>query len=179
MRRRFATSGRLSIRTLRNSSSTAGSVCTISVTRVIADRRTPWFRSVRRFLAFVVKWSAKSGTFFITRSAHRAAYVIGVFRMPTSNYPWKQYTPSSEYMYYLNPTASQSRWLNLETSPQMLYWQKYKAQARPRTYWSGSCRCVIREEGFNSIGRLAYFFNELVTKVRTSWLSSSSSMIPR
>ena len=61
------------IRTLRNSSSTEGSISHISVTRVMQDRRTPWLRSVRRFFALSVKWSVISGTFLMTRKAHKAA----------------------------------------------------------------------------------------------------------
>lgn len=46
----------------------------MSITRVVAVKRTPWLRSARRFLALAIKWSDRSGTFLMTRRAQREAY---------------------------------------------------------------------------------------------------------
>lgn len=122
--------------TFRNSSRMAGSVRHISVTSVIEDSSTPWLRSVRRFLAFAVKWSASSGTFLITRNAHKAAY--SRFRARTTGFEGD--VPFCECTYCSNLEVSLSHWLNHATFLRRRCLQRCRVQAQRHTCWSGSCR---------------------------------------
>lgn len=71
---RYTWTSRATALTFLNSLRQLGSNWTISAMSVVAASRLPWFRSVRRFFAFAMKWSIRSGTFFTTRSAQSAAY---------------------------------------------------------------------------------------------------------
>jgi len=88
--------------------------------------------------------------------------------------------PSSGYTCLSIRGVSQSRWPNLGTSPLKRYLRMCKVPNRPRTCWRDSYRCGAceRRTSFQDIGN-THFLREFVTRVRTSWLSSSSSMIPK
>lgn len=88
--------------------------------------------------------------------------------------------PSSGYKCWSIRGVSQSRWPNLGTSPLRQYLRTCKAPNRPRTCWRDSYRCGAgeRHSSFRDIGN-THFLREFVTRVRTSWLSSNSSMIPK
>lgn len=55
-----------------------------------------------------------------------------------------------------------------------------KGRGRRHTGWNDSGRCTELPVSRSSIGvAWTHFFREFVTKVRTSWFSSSSSIVPR
>ena len=89
------------------------------------------------------------------------------------------YAPSCECMCYSTQAASRSRWPNHATSLLKQYWRMCIMQGRQHTCWSGSCRCKDSLNDTMTLNAKTYFFNELVTNVNTSWLSSSNSIIPR
>jgi len=88
--------------------------------------------------------------------------------------------PSSGYKCWSIRGVSQSRWLNLATFPLKQYLQTCRGPNRPRTCWRDSYRCEagVRHASLQDI-KNTHFLREFVTRVRTSWLSSSNSMIPR
>lgn len=111
----------------------------ISVISVIPVIWTPWLLSPRRDFAFETKFSCKSGTRRMIRSAQRAAYVLNVSKWI---YPFysdkKESAPFFEYKYWSYQVVSQLHHKGRVPFQAMIYYPRYKEPSRQCTYLNGS-----------------------------------------
>ena len=135
----------------------------ISDTSVIVVNKTPWLRSVRRFLALFTKWSARSGTFLITLRAHNAACRSCMNGWLLNNVIYNR--PFSECMYFPSPRASRLHWQDRATSLRKRYWQKCTRPVQLHTDWNGSYHCR-RSKNISTVSAEDSDLNILLERIR-------------